>query len=587
MGFWSRLIGGSPKEQMTKALDAPKKPVIPQSYEFDPTQFAMGNLSDEHMSEDFYVRGSGLSYTVLQNMARTPVIAAIINTRVNQVAEFAIPQPDPYSLGYQIRLRDHEKEMTPVAKRKAQEIAQWLQTCGDERVTQNLTFESFLRMITRDSLIYDQATFEVVKTRGGKPSAIIPVDASTIRRATLTEGEIETGRRSIKRNGYVQIVNKKKVVSFEQDEIGFGIRRPRSWIKANGYGFPELEELIRVVTSILNADMHKANDYSVGLSTAGILAVKSKMNPQLFRSFRREFYSMLSGAQNSRRTPIIQLDPEANEELQSIDLKSNKNWQDYQQWTSYLLKISCAMFQMDASELGFVFGAEGQVNSLSSSNPETRIIASKEKGLRPLLRAQQSWLNKWVIHKIDPDFEIKFGGLSAKSESEKLEQELKRVKHYMTINEVRAHWDLEPLDSKVANMILDPTYIGSAQMEEAEKAEAEAQEQEGKSFDSEDFDIDEFLGIEGDDILASGNETLREDDSSTRELGWEPIPGGKKGGRRRRLGDKWEYDYSIKKERAPKKKEPAKREPKAVIPQEGEKGAIKKGGFRTVKVEVL
>ena len=49
--------------------------------------------------------------------------------------------------------------------------------------------------------------------------------------------------------------------------------------------FPELEELIRVITAILNADMHKANDYSVGLSTAGILAVKSKMNPQLFRSF--------------------------------------------------------------------------------------------------------------------------------------------------------------------------------------------------------------------------------------------------------------------------------------------------------------
>ena len=487
MGFWSNFFGR--EEELSKALDLPKTPAKPQAYELSPQDFSMGALSDEFMSEDYYTRGNGLSYTVLQNMARTPVIAAIINTRVNQVAEFAIPQPDPYSLGYQIRLRDPDQEMTPAAKRKARDISDWLQTCGDERVTGNLTFESFLRMITRDSLVYDQATFEIIKTRGGKPSAIIPVDSSTIRRATLTEAEIKAGRRDMKRDGYIQIIDKKKVVTFEQDEMGFGIRRPRSWIKANGYGFPELEELIRVITAILNADMHKANDYSVGLSTAGILAVKSKMNPQLFRSFRREFYAMLSGAQNSRRTPIIQLDPEANEELQSINLNENRNWQDYQQWTSYLLKIACAMFQMDASELGFVFGAEGQSSSMGSMNPEQRIIASKEKGLRPLLRAQQTWLNRWVIHKIDEDFEITFGGLSVKSEADKLEQELKRVKHYMTINEVRARWDLEPLDTKAADMILDQTYINAVQQQEAQDEEAENPDSDSDS----DFDIDAFL----------------------------------------------------------------------------------------------
>ena len=505
MGFWSRLLGNNEQQQLVKALDVPKTAIKPQSYALSPEDFAMGNVSDEYMSEDYYTRGNGLSYSVLQNMARTPVIAAIINTRVNQVAEFALPQPDPYSLGYQIRLRDPDKEMSPAAKRQARDISMWLQTCGDERVTGNLTFESFLRMITRDSLVYDQATFEIVKTRGGKPAAIVPVDASTIRRATLTEEEVKAGRRDLKRDGYIQIIDKKKVVTFEQEEIGFGIRRPRSWIKSNGYGFPELEELIRVITAILNADMHKANDYSVGLSTAGILAVKSKMNPQLFRSFRREFYSMLAGAQNSRRTPIIQLDPEANEELQSINLNENRNWQDYQQWTSYLMKIACAMYQMDSSELGFVYGAEGQSSSMGSMNPEQRIIASKEKGLRPLLRAQQTWLNRWVINKIDPDFEISFGGLSVKSEADKLEQELKRVKHYMTINEVRARWDMQPLETKAADMILDQTYINAVQQQMAQEEEEASSEEPEEGGDSDsDFDIDAFL---------SGNEEAPEEEA--------------------------------------------------------------------------
>lgn len=572
MGFWSKIFGAKDNE-IVKAVALPPAATAPKSYELDPMEFSMGNLSDEYMTEDYYTRGNGISYSVLQSMARTPVIAAIINTRVNQVAEFALPQADAYSLGYQIRLRDHEKEMTPVARRKAQEISNWLQTCGDERVNNHLTFESFMRMITRDSLVYDQATFEIVKTRGGKPGAIVPVDASTIRRAKITEKELEVGRRDLKKNGYIQIIDKKKVVSFENDELGFGIRRPRSWIKSNGYGFPELEELVRVITAILNADMHKANDYSVGLSTAGILAVKSKMNPQLFRSFRREFYAMLSGAQNSRRTPIIQLDPEANEELQSINMSENRNWQDYQQWTSYLLKIACAMFQMDASELGFVFGAEGQVNSLSSSNPETRIIASKEKGLRPLLRAQQTWLNKWVINKIDPDFEIRFSGLDAKSESEKLDQELKRVKHYMTVNEVRAHWDLEPLSSDVADMILDPTYIGSAQQQKMQEEQAKLAEEEnaqGESedieFDEENFDVDSFLGIKGSPKPQEEEDKVKRVDVG----GWEPIPGGKQGGRRRKKGAGWEYDYSTPKN-----------------PGDSDTDSMEKAGFRTIKVEVL
>jgi len=176
-------------------------------------------------------------------------------------------------------------------------------------------------------------------------------------------------------------------------------------------------------------------------------------------------------------------------------MNENRNWQDYQQWTSYLLKIACAMFQMDASELGFVFGAEGQSSSMGSMNPEQRIIASKEKGLRPLLRAQQTWLNRWVIHKIDEDFEIAFGGLSVKSEADKLEQELKRVKHYMTINEVRARWDLEPLDTKAADMILDQTYINAVQQQEAQDEEAENPDSDSDSdSDSDfDFDIDAFL----------------------------------------------------------------------------------------------
>jgi len=88
-----------------------------------------------------------------------------------------------------------------------------------------------------------------------------------------------------------------------------------------------------------------------------------------------------------------------------------------------------------------------------------------------------------------------------------------------------------------------------------------------KANSIENFDVDTFLGIKKKDDEP-------EDKKIKTAGGWEPIPGGKKGGRRRRAGKGWEYDYS---ENTLKNRE------EAVEPDED----MEKGGFRTVKVEVL
>src|SRR5690606_23441174 len=43
------------------------------------------------------------SYRMLYNMAKQPIISAIIRTRINQVANYCVPQKDKYSTGYVIR----------------------------------------------------------------------------------------------------------------------------------------------------------------------------------------------------------------------------------------------------------------------------------------------------------------------------------------------------------------------------------------------------------------------------------------------------------------------------------------------------
>lgn len=510
MAWYDKLLGGSSEEtSLDEALEKAQKPTgkspAPKAFEFDPMDLR-AHLYQEELKGDFHEGTAGIAYGTLRRMARVPAISAIINTRINQVAEFSVPQATPHSVGYNIVMRDFTKEPSPAALKRMAELSRWVGTCGDPRITPNNSFEIFLRKIIRDSLIFDQACFEVVRARGGKIAGFVPVDATTIRMAKVTEKEREAGRRDAAQSAYVQIIGNKVTARFTDQEMVFGVRRPRTWIKVNGYGYPELEELVRTVTQLVNLEMYNANNFTHGMHAAGILAVKSKMNPQLFRAFRREFYSMLSGAAQSKKTPIIQLDPENKEELQSINLSQSNKDMEFSQFLGWLLKLACAVYQIDAAELGIVYGAENMSSALATQGPADKITASRERGLRPLLRAVQSWLNR-IIYEVDPDFEFRFAGFDAKTEEQQLDADIKSLKAFRTVNEVRAMHDLKPLDSPVADMILDPTYIqmtmgaqeeaeggeeGYEDEDEAEGGEEASEEPEDKEEASEEPEGDEF-----------------------------------------------------------------------------------------------
>jgi hypothetical protein len=128
---------------------------------------------------------------------------------------------------------------------------------------------------------------------------------------------------------------------------------------------------------------------------------------------------------------------------------------------------------MDPAELGFVFGSEGQTNSLVAQGPTERIIASKERGLRPLLRAVESWMNRWVIYEYNEDFTLDFVGLDSLSEKDRTQLDITTLRGFRTINEVRTEHDLPKLDSPVADMILDPTYIQQVTALQAQEQQAE------------------------------------------------------------------------------------------------------------------
>ena len=461
---------------------SPKEGDLEKSYALKPHDLSNMMMLDGGGGPGYFFDDASdrqFDYATLDKLSRHNIASAIVQTRINQVSEFSNPteenSQDP--IGFRIKKRDgslpNDEEHA-----KIKELERFVSDCGYETIDFELTFESFLRQIVRDSLVYDQCNFEIVKNKAGKVVGFVPVDASTIRRA---KGSDEYK--------YVQIRGNKVITEFKQDELCFGVRRPRTSLGVKKYGFPELEELYQTLNHIYNAETYNAANFTNGISAAGIIAVKSKMNPKLFRAFRREFYQMLTGTHNSKKTPLIQLDPDNNEDLKALNLSASNAEMEYSNWINYLIKVTCAIYQMDPAEIGFVFGNESQRSSAVQSDPSTRVLMGKEKGLRPLLRAIQSWINKYVIYQIDPDYTFEFIGMDAVSALDK--QRIQKGRSlYMTINELRALSGLAEIEG--GDIIADAyTKIQAERIKD--EARPVAGVQKDYDVDAEDyFDYEEY-----------------------------------------------------------------------------------------------
>ena len=467
-----------------KPKDKEVKDIEPKTYMYDPFQL-MESLG-------YKERIMSMSYDTLRLMSeRNPIVAAIINTRIHQVTSFSRPPKDDFDVGYEIKLRDDEAEPIPSDLKKIKELEDLMESTGlpgliEEEERDN--FDHFLSKEVRDSLTYDQACFEVVPGRSGKPVAFYAIDASTIRYATtprllqrisgygaeqlneIWKREmvgIQTGLGDKTRQPkpeevrYVQIISGKVMNTYSEKEMGFGIRNPRTSIHYNCYGVGELEILVSVITSHLWAEEYNKRFFSTGSAPKGFIHFESAAGigiPQdQLQAFRRQWHAQVTGVWNAWRTPIIS----SPAKLQYTNLQMSNRQMEFTNWIEYLIKLMCAVYLIDPAEINFdLKGAAGQNAPMFESPSEQKLKMSRDRGLKPLLRFLESELNKNLIFQIDPRFEFEFVGLDSKSEKEIQELRIKSLEKYKVVDEIRAEDDLEPIgEEKGGDLIMDSSYI--------------------------------------------------------------------------------------------------------------------------------
>lgn len=475
MGGLGSAIFAQQGDALVKAQNAPGKleqrtqaPVDPKGLLYDPFT-ALDQMG-------FRERPTSITYRTLAEMARrvTPY-AAYLQTRINQIASFAEPQPDEHSVGFKIRLKDRRAKMTPQLQKDADRLVDWVRRCGNPDVkVKRKNFGHYLRMTTWDALVYDQYTAEVVPDRRGKPCYWRPLDAATIRISDDLDETDDTDE-TIQ---YVQVYDDTIIAEFTERELMFGVRNPRSDIRYAGYGVSELELLIVIVTALLNGIDYNAAFFKQGTVAKGIINFKGAIPDKELVAFRRQWYAMLTGVGNAWRTPVVNAD-----DLQYVNMQVGNRDMEFSSWIDWLLKLTCAVVQIAPEEIGFQFGNGGQTSSLSEGNQEEKLKFSKDKGLVPLAKFHAEQLNRGVIDHLDDRFELELAGINARSAEELIELQTKEVGAIKTVDEARQERGLKPLSGGRGDVILNQTWLAFVQGQQQGGGAGAPGVPQGASFD--------------------------------------------------------------------------------------------------------
>jgi len=447
---------------LEKAIQAARESAsAPEAVFHDPMSMFFG--------QEWIGRGQGhqgnlrIGFHELRRMAKNPIIGSIIQTRINQIAAFMRPQQDPYSLGYRVRKFDRNEKGDPAFMK---EMTMWLYTVGIPDFGEDL-LETFARKYMRDSLILDQGTAEIVFTRDDKPAYLVAVDAASVRRLKASLQYFVPNQDT---PFYAQVLQDRVVAEFTKKQMMFGVRNSTTSMFNAGYGLPELEILIRTVTTILNGERYNAGQLTQGGTSKGVMVVKGEANKDQMDAFRRDFREAIRNAAQYWRPPVLHIGKDGDIDWVQLD-RSNRDM-EYAQLMDFLVKEATSVFQMDPSEINWKIGGSGTRVNFESGSMQKQTL-SQRRGLEPLLTFFANQLNTNVICRFDPTYVVEFIGMerSRKEDSEIRERE---TKTFRTVNEVRLELGLDEVEGgdKILNEFFQqPLQPGDEPLQRSVKTE--------------------------------------------------------------------------------------------------------------------
>lgn len=451
-------------------------------------------------------RPSRVGYEVLRYLCnRDSILATVHLTRCGQLMPFCQPNYDDdtevatgRSTGFRVELSKGAGKRTEAVKRRERELTEFFVRCCrsdvplNERVDKH--FSDFVRKFVTDRLEFDQATAFIERDRLGVPRQFYAIDGSTIR---IVDPAKELPY------SHVQIVMGRVVTRFTRDEIMFCPENVSASIKEFGYGRAESEKAMRMVQAHLGIDETNVRQFQPGSMPKGLMTLSgADMTAEQLRALEMKYKSMVATFRGKHKVPLLPIARGGKLDFihfpQATDI-------EFGNFLNYIVNIICALYRMDPVEINFpnrAGGISGQPGLIQSSPEATRLVASKDKGLRTLLDWFALSMNNQLMIHLDPagpDFSFRFTGFDRHTESERVRLDDEKSRVYMTINQIREAHGMDAIEG--GDIIRDPSFMQVYQ----QRMVSQQQEQVGQGSEdfasgeeSQDNEWEQNWGINGD-----------------------------------------------------------------------------------------
>jgi LAGLIDADG-like domain len=340
------------------------------------------------------------------------LVAAIANTRSNQVAAFGRPQPDRFSTGVRIepepkytdKLKPDEKEKL---QKRISEVEALLLSCGETKGIRDqteLSLGQYLFMVARNAVIFGRLATELIwmdLPNGEKRlHSFRPIDAGTIYRAApykdgqdsvrkealhlleqLRNKKLEPERTENEEYAWVQVIDGAPKQVFTSDECACYNFYPVADVELDGYPVSPLDTVISAVMTHINITTHNKLYFQSGRASRGMIVIKSEdVDENIVGFVRQQFNASINSVGNAWRMPIFGVGP--NEEIGWYPIDNSSRDMEFQYLSDTNARVILSAFQMSPEELpGYSHLSRGTNNQALSECFQPLSLMWTDKGL--------------------------------------------------------------------------------------------------------------------------------------------------------------------------------------------------------------
>lgn len=462
---------------------------------------------------DWWEKPSAFGFDALrQVVAQTPVLNAVVMTRVRQIQRFCHINDSGEGPGFAVSHIDRGHELTSTEQESIRLLNRFIQNCGWEfnpRARRRLrrdSFGQFIAKLVRDTLTLDSAPIEteLARDRSLGIDGLYAVDGATIRLCT------EHGYKGDDEIFALQVVQGRISTAYGYDDLIYEPRNPQSSVLTAGYGLAEPELMVRVVTGFLNAMSYNIKGFDSNAIPKGMLHLTGNYDDRDIAAFKRYWNSMVRGVQNAWALPVmVSKDQDSKASFENFGIEYNEMY--FSKWMTFLTSIICAIYGMSPAEINFDSFTAGNTSALSGSDTDEKIAVSRDSGLWPLLSYFEGVISDYVISDMSEKYVFRWTGIDQDDAGRREE----RARLVMSVNEMRAQERLPPLDGDFGDAPLNPSLTGIwMQLKQADQPQDFGQQPGG---DEQGGDHGSEQGEDPDDEQGDGQDRDELGDQSEQE----------------------------------------------------------------------